>query len=390
MKIGSYVALKDKLSGEYLEKFNYVEHYGNLRKVGSEAMAEKMMDLMDLMLEAQEKGMPAEHVVGKNIKDFCKNYFSDVTVFDMLKDAAKQVRTWSWVILVLELMFIFAEDWEGGFSFFTYKTDVSGYFFGIMIAWAGIVAADIVGIVLAKLGYYSRKVWVGVAAAGTLTALILLALFSDNEGSMKILGWPLLVFSGLYLLGYYGAIFWSRYKLTGSIRKQENEYETTFTGLVMKEMDAMDCSKELSVVKPYAKRYIRKNRRLVKKGREPLTTAEYLERQEKVNKRSVWQGFALGLIIGLGIILPVSCINSSEPFFPGPMDVIMFILVMAGMMGLAMALVLGITRPVNRAASKQQQALLRACRERGVELDVYYEMLAAGKTETAEQENSTE
>lgn len=379
MKLGAYIGLKDKLSGEYLEKFNYVEHYGDLRKAGSEAMAEKMMDLMDLMLEAQEAGTPVEHVVGKNIKDFCKNYFSDITVFDMLKDAARQVRTLAWLILVLELLSIFAEDWEKGFSFFTYKTDISGYFFGVMIAWAGIVAADIVGIVLVKLGYYSRKVWIGVVAAGTLAALLLLGFFANSEGSMEILGWPLLTFSGFYLLAYYGVVFWSRYKLTGSLRKQKNEYETTLTGLVMEEVAVIDYSRELSVVKTYAKRYKRKNRRLVKKGKQPFTTAEYFAWQDKVNKKAVWQGFALGLILGFGMI-PLSCINSSEPFFEGPMDAVLFILVIAVMIGLAMALVCGITRPINKVSSKQQAALLRICQEKGIELDIYYEMLAAGKT----------
>lgn len=72
MKFGSYIQLTDKLNEEYRKSFDFIEHYGNIHMVSFEKMAEKMMDLIDLMLEAQEKGQSPEEITGKNLEDFCK------------------------------------------------------------------------------------------------------------------------------------------------------------------------------------------------------------------------------------------------------------------------------------------------------------------------------
>lgn len=72
MKFGSYIQLTDKLNEEYRKSFDFIEHYGNIHMVSFEKMVEKMMDLIDLMLEAQEKGQSPEEITGKNLEDFCK------------------------------------------------------------------------------------------------------------------------------------------------------------------------------------------------------------------------------------------------------------------------------------------------------------------------------
>ncbi len=118
MKLGAYISMKDKLSGSYLESFDFIEHYGELHLVTDEIMAEKMMDLMDLMLEAQENEMPVEKVVGNDLEYFCKNYFSDVSVFGIFKEAANRLRTFSWFIFIFEVLWIISEIGEEEFSFF--------------------------------------------------------------------------------------------------------------------------------------------------------------------------------------------------------------------------------------------------------------------------------
>ncbi len=382
MKIGSYIALKEKLCGEYLEKFNFVENYGELHLVSAEVMAEKMMDLMDLMLEAQDQELPVEHIVGKDIKGFCKNYFSDVTVADLLRSVGKEIRSWAWLVFALELLLVVVEIGNKDFHFFSYKTDVSGYLVGAMVGWSGVVLADLVGIVLAKLGCYTQKTRNVEAFIIAIVTIGMIIFFIGEDKSLEILGWPLLLFSGLYLLAYYGLMFRRRYQTTGSFRKQknENEYETSFTGLLKEELYDNDYSRDVSVVKIFSKRYVRKNRRRMKQGKPRLTTEEFFEKEDKAGKRGVWVGFAIGTGIGvIGILIPSIC--SSESFFEGPADLAGFSLVMAVALLLMAKFVIKLLKPINKVAHREGQDILSACREGGVELDKYYEMLAAGELE---------
>lgn len=370
MKLGSYITHTDKLKDEYRKSFDFIEHYGQLHMVSSEKMAEKMMDLLDLMLEAQEKGLPPEEITGKSLEDYCKNYFSDVTWLDMLKSAAKRVKYWAWVVFAVETLLLLSEAFEENFNFFTYRTDITGYLLGIMIAMSGTVLADIIGSILAKKGCYSKKIYNVTLISGTALSIALAVILGLNIQDVELLGYPLISGSLLYLLIYYIVIFISRYKKTGSLKKTQNAYESSFTQLIKEDIKGTDYSNDKSIVKIFAKRYIKKNARLAKKGKRTMTTKEYFD---KTNKESRY-AYTIGLIIGISVINCGGFVNSiltGEKMFETPLDLLFYVLIYAVVCFISFKF----SRKIEKVTLLEQQSILNACREHNMELDEYYNML---------------
>lgn len=374
MKVGSYIQLVDKLNEEYRKSFDFIEHYGNLHMVSFEKMAEKMMDLIDLMLEAQEKGQSPEEITGKNLEDFCKNYFSDVTVWDMAKSVAKKLKYWFWVVFVFEMVIVISEFSKGDFNFFTYRTDVSGYVLGIMIALCGPLLADIVGGILAHFGCYSQKIYIATAIIGTVASIIIAILLGFRFANPEVPGYVLIIGSALYLIIYYTIVLRRRYLETGHLKKTKNSYEQSFTQLVMEEIKGTDYSQDLSVVKTFAKRYRKKNARLAKKGRKTLTTEEYFDKNSKEARYAYSTGMLAGILIMCSIGF-VESIITGEKMFETPMDVLIYLLINA----VIWFLFFKFFKKIEKVSLLEQQSILKACKERGMELDEYYNMLMENK-----------
>lgn len=370
MTVQKYLTMKDQLQSGYLEKFNFVEYYGQIHRVSEDVMGEKMMDLMDLMLEAQSNGVPVEQVIGTNTADFCKNFFSDITVVDTLKNAARRMRYFAWVLFVLESLFLLSEMGRDGFQFFTYRTTVNGYFIGLASGWCGLALADLTSIVLAKLGNYSRRVWVWVAVCCTvLSGALAIALFC-HVGDILLPGHPIVILSAGYLLAYYAVTMWKRYHATGSLRKPRSFYETSFSGFVREEIKKTDYSKDLFVVKTFAKRYKRANAWRYRRGKEPLTTQAYFER---VNRQSRYAG-GIGYTVGIGLCIILDLL-SGEMVFDSVQELGIFLLFSCGVV----LVIRHFMKKVEKIARIEQTAVLAACQERGVEVDAYYEILLAEK-----------
>lgn len=370
MKFGSYIQLTDKLNEEYRKSFDFIEHYGNVHMVSFEKMAEKMMDLIDLMLEAQEKGQSPEEITGKNLEDFCKNYFSDVTVWDLLKSAAKKLKYWSWVVFILETLFMISEFSEENFNFLTCRSDVSGYMLGIMIALSGTLLADIVGGIAAHFGCYSQKIYIATAIIGTAASIIIALLFGFRFPNAEMPGYILIIGSALYLIIYYVAVFTLRYFETGCLKKTKSSYELSFTQMVKEELKGTDYSQDISIVKAFAKRYRKKNARLIKKGRKALTTEEYFDK----NRKEVRYASSIGALSGILLMFCIGFIVSiitGEKMFETPLDVLGYIMINA----VIWFLYIRFFKKIEKVSLLEQQSILKACQEQGMELDEYYNML---------------
>lgn len=71
----SYVFYADRLTGEYKDAFAGVETYALSISIDEETQNEKLDELLDMFLSAQEAGTPLEKIIGNNMDRFCKNYF---------------------------------------------------------------------------------------------------------------------------------------------------------------------------------------------------------------------------------------------------------------------------------------------------------------------------
>lgn len=92
-----YTFYVEKLTGEYREAFRGVEAYAVGLSADDDTMEEKMNELLDLFLNAQEEGKPVQKLVGKNMEHFCDTYFSDITWKNRMQeffDRIKVVACW--------------------------------------------------------------------------------------------------------------------------------------------------------------------------------------------------------------------------------------------------------------------------------------------------------
>ena len=76
--IGRYVMLEDQLTDDYKEIFAKIKLYTTIHEIDENTCNEMLMDLLDMLLEAQKNGDAVESIVGEDVELFCHNYFSGI------------------------------------------------------------------------------------------------------------------------------------------------------------------------------------------------------------------------------------------------------------------------------------------------------------------------
>ena len=66
------LAMANLLNGEYKEAFTKIDMYGSMGNVDMDIYEDRIMNLYDMFVEAQEEGKPVEKIIGKDIEGFCK------------------------------------------------------------------------------------------------------------------------------------------------------------------------------------------------------------------------------------------------------------------------------------------------------------------------------
>lgn len=368
MKFGTYMIYVDKLEGEYKEAFQFVEHYADIHLIGGHYKNEKLMDLIDMMMQAQKQETPVENVVGKSQEQFAKDFYSDVTLASLSDDFFSKLKNWAWLIVLFEGLMIVSSMGDEGFNLFTFKADMSGYLQGVLIAYMGILLADVISIILAKFNYYNEKLTIGMMIGFTLVIIAACIYMGVKDITISARSFPVMICAAIYLLIYYVAVLLYRVKKTGSIKKVKDEYDTSFGGLVKAELESNNFEKkeDLEFLKSISKRYANKNKKRVSKGLTPLTTADYIHKQNKLEKYSLVSGYLFGVIA----FIIITFINKG---FETSFDAVIFI----GFMAVIGLLVFKFQRFMNSVSDRETSRILSLCEERGVEMDELYEQLQA-------------
>lgn len=368
MKFGTYMIYVDKLEGEYKEAFQFVEHYADIHLIGGHYKNEKLMDLLDMMMQAQKQETPVENVVGKSQEQFAKDFYSDVTLASLSEDFFSKLKNWAWLIVLFEGLMIVSSMGDEGFNLFIFKADMSGYLQGVLIAYMGILLADVISIILAKFNYYNEKLTIGMMIGFTLVTIAAYIYMGVKDITISVRSFPVMICSAFYLLIYYVAVLLYRVKKTGSIKKVKDEYDTSFGGLVKAELESNNFEKkeDLEFLKSISKRYANKNKKRVSKGLTPLTTAEYIHKQNKLGKYSFVIGYSFGVIASIIITF----INKG---FETSFDAVIFV----GIVAVIGLLLFKFQRFMNSVSDRETSRILSLCEERGVEMDELYEQLQA-------------
>lgn len=281
-----YYLHKDLLKGEYFQTFDRVELYTDASGIDPETCEERLTDLFDLFLAAQEDDRPVEKLIGDDIEAFCRSYFSEYTVRDRLK---KQPRRWLpvvWFVFVMELINLIGEG-----SLFGAETNMGDYLIGLFI---GVVLIGLVNACIRPFIFRIRWLTAGKFEAFLLILLVAFLALSfalDIDPIVLVPSWAVLLFTGAYLIVYYGVTIRRNKKRYGTLRRPKDESRTSFWKEV-NESVARDLPGEL------VKKYEKKNRKREKKGQPPITPGEYMDMLRKETAMSEKMNLA-----GVGIVL---------------------------------------------------------------------------------------
>lgn len=275
----NYIFYKDQLQGKYLEVFDKVELYSQLKNISGDMSNEMMMELLDMLLMAQKEKKPVEKIVGKDVEKFCHNYFSEYSWKNRLQEMAKRFYTSMWFIFVMEMLEIIFMLGDADFHLLTATTDVSGYLVGFLTSATVFTILDVIATYfLFRWKRFSVKLYNKISFALLVIASIGIICFFNVENLLLNLPvFPVVLFSGGYIFIYFIIRSIWRWKWYGSIRKAKEPGEVSMGTQIMEEV-------RKTLPFELRKRYERKNKGRIRRKKALMTPEEFTEVIRKENK----------------------------------------------------------------------------------------------------------
>lgn len=338
----SYVFYTDQLQGEYKDAFHQIQIYVDGRAYQIDSFEDRMMELLDIFLSAQEKGKPVTAITGKNMEQFCRNFCGDYSWrsrLRMITDFLKNTAWWLLVLVCLELS-IMLEEWEGSLkNIFLAASDleIGDYFIGIGIMWFILrLFSMAVRAIMFKVRWLSWKLYISVNVILWIILMVGLFLFYWHYeiGFIHVPLIPMGLVCGVYLLAYY----WCNRKRI----REEKLHKVNFADMVKAEMVKQD-EQGCGITKAMQKQFERKNRWRKRLGRETLDWEAFicrLERDERINRYVLKSYFILPPIIAAG----AAFLGWSDGWLEAGSDLVAFLIVILLMEYAAMLLLYKLMR----------------------------------------------
>ena len=307
----SYAFYTDKLNEQYRPVFEQVEMYVMVQVVDEPTREERMSELLDSFLSAQEAGKSIQSVVGNDIERFCKTFVADFGLKNSLLSLLDSLKIFAWVFAVFSVMEI-AFNISAGRDVWTAQStlDITGYFLALMVAriicWF-INRALRQSMVRTKR--VSMKTWRAVIFGETVISVwaVMYIVSKTRLWMFNCPSWVVLAGSAAYLLIYY--LFRGRKIQVEKIK---------FTDMVKEEA-------EKSFPAEMEKRFEKAQKRSLKRGKE-LTLEAFLDKEEKDCDRTerMWYFY---FILPIPIILVAFMGTLLGEGFETAWDAVLFIVI---------------------------------------------------------------
>lgn len=353
----SYVLYKDKLRDEYLRAFDYVEIYSSAIAVPEQEMEEMLNSLLDTLYEAQENKKPVEMIVGSDLKQFCADYFQGYThIGNFMKGLVPMFYRFAIVVFLCTLLEL--GGLEEGTTLFHATTDVGGFLCG---AFAGIAAGMIASAVAKTLLFRSKKFtnkrFTVLVVITYIVAIIVSVLLCENV-IITVPLFPVLLVSGCYILLYKLVSWMIRYRKYGTIKKSAEE-RYSLKDTVKEAFNSENVNNQYELLDALAEMYQKKNARLAKRGKAPVTPEEHTENVRKDAKITKYSLLYF-------IVLFVVCVGGPVLFteFESAADFVIFLLIMVVVEGA----ILRFLYKASKAGCEERLALLAQCDAEGITL----------------------
>lgn len=272
---------KDKLEGEYLETFEQIELYGQVNVVASELYNDRMMELLDMFIEAAKDKVPVKNLVGDDIERFCKRCFSDDSVAGHIKDVWSKISGIAWILLIIEgLSFIdelralqdMGQIWE-------IRSDLGIYIVSIIVSLTGLtIVTFVVRRFMFKLKWMNLNKYLGIYL-GLYAVVLALSIVLASRLKVSVPSWIVILSTIVYLICFYIYSAIDNYKKYGKFIKDKPE-KVDF-------LSKVDDNVEKLLPQKLKTRFEKKNQKLLRRGKQPISEAAFmaeLRREVKLEK----------------------------------------------------------------------------------------------------------
>ncbi len=349
-----YQAMESQLNGSYREVFARTVLYACTTGISTEEADEHLADLFDLLLTAQEEQKPVEKLVGRNLEQFCKDYFEDYTLMDRLKFLPQASYRLSWIILVFELLDLLFPIEDMHVDFFRMQTDISGFVIG---AGVGVLYMLLLHTLFTPLVMKHRKIKPGVwymLMFVMLVVLIAASVILVGDATYPVPVWLLLVLSAGYITVYLIGRSVLRYQKYGTIRNigKQLAQDSYYKNLENKDL-------EIACLEGWEIRWKRLDK---KKKIPPEAFLPLLQKEDRISDRMQYGYAAIFIVVSLSVVIGSAEVNSVT-------DTILFAVVLA----VVEYLLYRVFRRNERKIAAIRKRLLRQCEASGKTMPEYIE-----------------
>lgn len=269
-------AMAELLRGEYRETFEQIALYGDMSELNEQFVEDRVLNIYDLLMEAQKDERPVEKIVGTDLKQFCEEYFSPDEKGFWTKEVFKRIFRVSVIMLVLVFIdCIIYYTKEGAFSLQRVSMTAKPFVVGTIVA---AVLMFFGKFVREKLMFGNSKV------KPILYYIIAFLIFALGIGfgtvaldrlDLEISVLPVMGICGGYCLIYLIAVCSGRYRKHGSLKDPDkpSREEKAEKKAIQKEISMR--SEMISNAREMEKRYRKLRAKNEKKGKPEYTMVDF-------------------------------------------------------------------------------------------------------------------
>lgn len=267
----SYAFYTDKLKGDYRTVFDKIEMYIGTQTCDDITKEDKLSQLLDVFLSAQEEGKSVHKIVGGSVEEFCKTFCSDFGFKGAMMNILDTFKTLAWCFIVLSVFDIICMDWSTADDFFTTlsSVNISGYIIGFVLSS---VIGKITNLVVRKVMFKLKRPSINILKVVSLVVAVLVfvgliwIVSSSKTDFISCPMWIVLVCSIVYLVLYY--------LINNERLKAEKKNKIRFIDMVNQDLDE-------DLPELMEEKYNTLNKRSIKRGKGQLTMQAFLDREEK-------------------------------------------------------------------------------------------------------------
>ena len=364
------LAMEEKFTGEYKRAFAKISMYGTMTAIDSDKYEDRVMNIYDILLSAQEDGKPVEKIIGRDIEGFCRTYYANHSGAEWIGHIFKRAFRLMLILAVyslLELVLTLAEDANNA-GFMGIEVNAAPFLIGVLV---GFVVIGIDNVAKHRLLLKTDKIKNGVFAVGTLIVFAIcvavgIVLFGNLDAKMPL--WLMLAISGGYSVLYLLIAGIVRFVKNGTLKNIDK----------MGRQELKEFNKELTLeydiktsAEGMAEQFDKMKKKYAKKGKPEPEYADFVKKMRNDHKSTKYIELLFIVFIVVVSVVNVAINMGSEEMLVAVISAVIVATVTLAIFLIAMKAI--------GEVEEAQCIILDECEQKGIDI---YEYIACRQNES--------